>query len=178
MDESDRRAAFIKSYRQHRRGWTRSNVGGISTNSMNSTTSSLWSCNNISSMTSELSTEECNENVPDEEPDQDVKTNDLKGNNVTVVVDPPEVHRSYLTSSSSIVSSSLLSNDMMTSSQDNGPSSDISTPENTLKAFPMALKSESKLIARKSSEDDDIDSTHRRNARSRKVGDMSVQYST
>jgi len=171
MEEQDRRAAFINSYRQHRRGWTRSNVGGASTNSFNSTTSSIWSCNNASLTSGELSMEGLSENLPDEDAITMVrKSTDAEQRAVTVIVDPPETSRCYLTSSSSITSSIPFGSEMMTSSQDNGPSSEISTPENNnLNTFPAALKSGLKLIPRKSSDDDDVDVTHQRYVRAKKV---------
>ena len=170
MDEQDRRAAFISSYRQHRRGWTHSNIGGASTNSFNSTTSSIWSCNNVS-LNSDLSMEGISENFPDVDTVTMVtKPTDVDRRCVTVVVDPPETCRSYLTSSSSITSSIPFGSEVLTSSQDNGPSSEISTPENNnLKTFPATLKSGLKLVPRKSSDDDDVDVTLQRSARSRKV---------
>ena len=175
MDEQDRRAAFINSYRQHRRGWARSNVAGASTNSFNSTTSSLWSCNNAS-VTSELSSEGVEDFFTDAETSSQVMVStDAERTAVTVVVDPPDTSRSYLTSSSSLTSSIPFSNEMMTSSQDNGPSSDISTPENNnIKTFPPTVKSELKLIPRKSSDDDDVEIARERSARSKKVRNGNV----
>ena len=170
MDEQERRAAFINSYRQHRRGWIGSNTGDTSTNSFNSTTSSLWSCNNVSSM-SEYSMEELSENLAEgDSVSFAVESTKLDQSAVTVIVEPPETSRCYLTSSSSLTSSIPFSNEMMTSSHDNGPSSEISTPENNfLKTFPATLKLDTRLTSRKSSDDDDIDASRQRSTRSKRV---------
>ena len=177
MDDKERRAAFIRSYRQHRRGWAHSNAADL-TNSLNSTVSSQWSCNNLSSINSESLDD--TENIPyaaqdTSKPNEKYLDAEPKKAPTTMrIIDPPEGSRNYMTSSSSFISSSLVSNDRITSSQDNGPSSDVSTPESNINTFPMSLNSKAKLIFRKSSDDDDCDVTCKRTARTKRVSESEV----
>lgn len=132
---------------------------------------SLWSYNNFSAA------ETSGRSVAEKDPDATNKKEENHGNECKVnkhttsgaFLRPINVHN-RMTSSSSFMTSSFHSNDQLMSSHDNGPSSEISTPDDNCKTFSLLhLQPPSRRAIRKSSDDEDFEEVSRKEGRLKKV---------